>query len=222
MQSSARTLRSLLRLPIMAFSFIALWLQRPWDRLILHRRSPTSCPNEDLENIHNSRSWSEMYLAPKKKKTFFAVSIPVCHSIQVPAGDILTQIPWVSSRFAGKSRIGEISRSHGGECQEDCHLGCCAAQYCTHRRFRDVLCLHHLGALIIWDVAPRSTIHTDVSEMLCASIIWAPWLFGMLRRVVLYTPTFQRCFVPPSSGCPDDEGSKHLWNVGKLLQDYTA
>jgi hypothetical protein len=22
--------------------------------------------------------------------------------------------------------------------------------------------------------------------------------------------------------CPDDGGSKHLWNVGKLLPDYTA
>jgi hypothetical protein len=40
-------------------------------------------------------------------------------------------------------------------------------------------------------------------------------------------PTFQRSLLPPSSGrwvtyCPDDEGSKHLWNVGQFLPNYTA
>jgi hypothetical protein len=39
-------------------------------------------------------------------------------------------------------------------------------------------------------------------------------------------PTFQWCLRPPSSGrwvvrC-DDEGTNHLWNVYKLLPDYTA
>jgi hypothetical protein len=32
---------------------------------------------------------------------------------------------------------------------------------------------------------------------------------------------FQECLLLPSSG-PDDGGRKHLWNVGKLLLDYTA
>jgi hypothetical protein len=27
--------------------------------------------------------------------------------------------------------------------------------------------------------------------------------------------------LPPSSGCPDDGGSKHPWNVSKFLPDYT-
>jgi hypothetical protein len=34
--------------------------------------------------------------------------------------------------------------------------------------------------------------------------------------------TFQRFLLPPSSGHPDDGGSKHLLNVSKLLPDYTA
>jgi hypothetical protein len=33
--------------------------------------------------------------------------------------------------------------------------------------------------------------------------------------------TFQRCFLPPSSGRPDG-GSKHLCNVGQFLRDYTV
>jgi hypothetical protein len=34
--------------------------------------------------------------------------------------------------------------------------------------------------------------------------------------------TFQGCLLPPSSVCPDDGGSKHFWNVRKLLLDYRA
>jgi hypothetical protein len=40
--------------------------------------------------------------------------------------------------------------------------------------------------------------------------------------VVGYQPMFQRSMLPPSSGWSEDGGSMDLWNVGVLLQQYTA
>jgi hypothetical protein len=46
-----------------------------------------------------------------------------------------------------------------------------------------------------------------------AKIRWSS--MGLLSTLVLYNK-------PPSSGHPDDRGSKHLWNISKLLPDFTA
>jgi hypothetical protein len=54
-----------------------------------------------------------------------------------------------------------------------------------------------MKATVFWDVAPYSLAKV-VSEVLAVSIIMM------------------------STDCPDDGGSKHLRNVGKLLPDYTA
>jgi hypothetical protein len=54
------------------------------------------------------------------------------------------------------------------------------------------------------------------------------WLLCLLGLCTVQSgrssPTFQRCLLTPSSGShrPDVGGSKHLWNVGKLLPDYMA
>jgi hypothetical protein len=58
--------------------------------------------------------------------------------------------------------------------------------------------------------------------------VWT-WLFSgmLLRRVIWWTwPTFQRCFLLPSSNTmsnsPDDGGIKRLWNTGQFLPDCRA
>jgi hypothetical protein len=53
--------------------------------------------------------------------------------------------------------------------------------------------------------------------------LWFDSVPGTLRCVVwLSLLTFQRCLLPPSADSPDVGGGKHLWNVGKLLPDYTT
>jgi hypothetical protein len=87
----------------------------------------------------------------------------------------------------------------------------------------------HFPTKILWDFLVLCALH--VSVLLISSkyeqkllFSWR-WLYcGMLRRNGGSLTMFKRYLLPPSLGTnrPDDGGSKHLWNVGKLLLDNTA
>jgi hypothetical protein len=78
-------------------------------------------------------------------------------------------------------------------------------------------------------LSEHTVVIINVSLRTCTTIFRKMTDIGTLRRVAYprrSRPTFQRCFLLPSSGRSThrccDGGSKLLWNVGQLVHAYTT